>query len=115
MKDKVHSSEINKLIKIKPEPKESTDPPLPSAPMLDPIHPTDGPVSSNKEAVEIYCNNNSPHRKKGKQEYLASMFSDVYVVSYTQATEKSLYEKATENIEIYKNLPPAPLNSDPLQ
>ena len=43
------------------------------------------------------------------------MFSDVYVVSYTQAKEKSLYEKATENIEIYKNLPPAPFHSDPVQ
>ena len=50
-----------------------------------------------------------------KQEDLASLFSDVFVVSYTPATEKSLYEKATENIEIYKNLPPAPFDSDPLQ
>ena len=30
---------------------------------------------------------------------------------YTPATEKSLYEKATENIEIYKSLPPVPFDN----
>lgn len=118
LKDEVHSSVINKLMeigpmKIKEEPKETTTPPLPSAPMLDQIQTTDDSISSNKEDID--ANNNSPQRKKVKQEDLASLFSDVYVVSYTPATEKSLYEKATENIEIYKSLPPVPFDNDPLQ
>ncbi|XP_078331137.1 E3 SUMO-protein ligase ZBED1-like [Crassostrea virginica] len=118
LKDEVHSSVINKLMeigpmKIKEEPKETTTPPLPSAPMLDQIQTTDDSISSNKEDID--ANNNSPQRKKVKQEDLASLFSDVYVVSYTPATEESLYEKATENIEIYKSLPPVPFDNDPLQ
>ena len=58
LKDKVHSCVINKLteigpIKIKPEPKESTDPPLPTAPMLDPIHPNDAPSPVTKKLLKF--------------------------------------------------------------
>ncbi|XP_062583948.1 E3 SUMO-protein ligase ZBED1-like [Saccostrea cucullata] len=126
LKEKVHSNVINKLaelgpMKIKQEPKETSDPPLPSLPNLDPPQTLqtadDSTQGIGEVAVDIDSNNNnnSPQRKKLKQENLASLYSDVYVVSYTPATEKTCFEKATENIETYKSLPPAPFNSDPLQ
>lgn len=121
LKEEVHTNIITRLtelgpMKIKKEPEERTTPPLPSAPMLNSTE-DDVTVSSTEEVAtdSDTSNNKSPLKKKIKQKDLASLFSDVYVVSYTPAIEKSLYQKATENVEMYKSLPPAPFNSDTLQ
>ncbi|KAK3092690.1 hypothetical protein FSP39_005910, partial [Pinctada imbricata] len=53
-------------------------------------------------------------KSKLKKDNLAALFSDVYVVSYTESTEKTRHQKVNENVEVYKSLAPIQFDYDPL-
>ncbi|KAK3101955.1 hypothetical protein FSP39_007596 [Pinctada imbricata] len=101
--------EMQGYVKVKKEP---TDDALPSLPQMN--TEMNDSIATQGDVQIMDSNNNGPEKKKLKKDNLASLFSDVYVVSYTESTEKTRHQKTNENVEVYKSLAPIQFDCDPL-